>query len=266
MKFGFIGAGNMGGALARAVTRTVPGEDIMIADASAEKAASLAKELGAEQVTNVTAAYKADVLFLGVKPQMMEALFDDLLVEVLRARREELTLVSMAAGVEIEKVRDLSGGRNPVIRIMPNTPCAVGEGMILFAAEERVTDDTKKRVMDALSGAGRLIEMSEDHIDAGTAVSGCGPAYVDLFIEALADGGVAAGLSRAVALELAEQTVLGSARLLIETGQHPAAMKDAVCSPGGSTIEGVRSLEGAGFRSAVIEAVISAWLRNRELG
>ena len=148
---------------------------------------------------------------------------------------------------------------------MPNTPAAIGEGMILYACGEGVAKTEEKVFLDAMAGAGRFSPLPEKLIDAGSAVSGCGPAFVDLFIEALADGGVACGLPRAAAQEYAAQMVLGSARLLLESGKHPGALKDAVCSPGGTTIQGVRTLEEAGFRGAVMDAVIAAYEKNFDL-
>lgn len=262
--FGFIGTGNMGGALARAVRRTVPGEAVLLANRTAEKAAALAAELGCRTADNRTAAETADLLFLGVKPQMMGDLLAEL-APVLAARTAPFTLVSMAAGLSIARIQEMAGGAYPVIRIMPNTPVSVGEGMILYACGEGVSAHAEAAFLNALSGAGRLSPLPEDKMDAGSAVSGCGPAFADLFLEALADGGVACGLPRAAALEYAAQMLLGSAKLVLESGQHPGVLKDAVCSPGGTTIQGVRTLELAGFRSAVMEAVIAAYKRTLEL-
>ena len=137
--------------------------------------------------------------------------------------------------------------------------------MILYTCGERVTDEEERLFLDAMAGAGRFSALPEHLIDAGSAVSGCGPAFADLFLEALADGGVACGLPRAQAMELAAQMLLGSAQLVLESGQHPGVLKDAVCSPGGSTIQGVRALEQAGFRGAVMEAVIAAYEKTLEL-
>ena len=142
---------------------------------------------------------------------------------------------------------------------MPNTPASIGEGMILYTCGEGVTSQEQEAFLSAMSGAGRLTALPENLIDAGSAVSGCGPAFVDLFIEALADGGVACGLPRPAAMELAAQMVAGSARLVLESGRHPGELKDAVCSPGGTTIQGVRALEQRGFRGSVMEAVIAAY-------
>ncbi len=149
---------------------------------------------------------------------------------------------------------------------MPNTPAAIGEGMILYACGDGVTKEEEQVFLSAMAGAGRFSPLAENLIDAGSAVSGCGPAFLDLFLEALADGGVACGLPRAQALEFAAQMAVGAGRLVLESGSHPGVLKDAVCSPGGSTIQGVRTLEAAGFRSAVMEAVIAAWKKNRALG
>ena len=156
-------------------------------------------------------------------------------------------------------------GNYPVIRIMPNTPAAIGEGMILYCAEGVETEE-KTAFVDVMQAAGSFDELSESLIDAGSAVSGCGPAFVYPFIEAMADGAVACGLPRAKAQRYAAQTLVGAAKLVLESGDHPGALKDAVCSPGGSTIQGVRALEQNGFRSAVVEAVIAAYEKTVALG
>lgn len=262
--FGFIGAGNMGGALARAACRRLPGGQVLLANRTAEKAQALARELGCRTADNAAVAENADFIFLGVKPQMMADLLADI-GPVLAGRQTRFILVTMAAGLTIARIQELAGGRYPVIRIMPNTPASIGEGMILYACGDGVTKAEEQVFLDAMAGAGRFSPLAEKLIDAGSAVSGCGPAFVDLFIEALADGGVACGLPRAAALEYAAQMVAGSARLVLESGSHPGALKDAVCSPGGTTIQGVRTLEEAGFRGAVMDAVIAAYEKNQDL-
>ena len=261
---GFIGTGNMGGALARAAAGL--GENrLLLANRSREKAEALAAEIGGEVTDNETAARTADYLFLGVKPHLLPGMLTGLR-EVLSGREGRFVLVSMAAGTEISRVRELAGGEWPVIRIMPNTPCAIGEGMTLYACSENVTAEEEQRFLAAMAGAGRFARLEERLIDAGSAVSGCGPAFVDLFVEALADGGVACGLPRAQAMEFAAQMTVGAARLILESGKHPGQLKDAVCSPGGSTIQGVRALESAAFRAAVMNAVIAAFEKTSELG
>ena len=262
--FGFIGTGNMGGALARALAKNVEGDSILLANRSAEKAAALAAELGCKAVSSEAIAKKADYIFLGVKPQMMADLLAQL-SPILKEREDRFILVTMAAGLTIERIRELAVGDYPVIRIMPNTPASIGEGMILYTAGSDVLDIELQLFLAAMAGAGRLSPLPEHLMDAGSAVSGCGPAFVDLFIEALADGGVACGLPRASALEFAAQMVAGSAKLVLESGKHPGVLKDAVCSPGGTTIQGVRALEAGNFRGTVMEAVIKAYEKNFDL-
>ena len=263
--FGFIGTGNMGGALATAVARKENCEGILLANRTAAKAEALAAQLGCHVGTNADVAGNCRYIFLGVKPQMMAETLAPL-QEVLAKRADRFILVTMAAGLTMERIAALSGGDYPVIRIMPNTPCAIGEGMILYAANDQVTAEELSFFTDALSGAGVLDELSEQLIDAGSAVAGCGPAYLCQIVEALADGGVTCGLPRQKALLYAAQMVKGTGALILQSGQHPAALKDAVCSPGGSTIAGVRAMEAGGVRSAMMEAVIAADKRNKELG
>ena len=259
----FLGTGNMGGALARAAAKSSEAR-LLLANRHPAKAAVLATQLGGQLSDNLSAAAEADYLFLGVKPHMLPELLGEI-APALAQRSSRFVLVSMAAGTSIQRVRELAGGDYPVIRIMPNTPAAIGEGMILYSAGPGVTEEELAAFLSLMAGAGRFAELEERLIDAGSAVSGCGPAFVDLFVEALADGGVACGLPRAQALELAAQMTVGSSRLILESGQHPGALKDAVCSPGGTTIQGVRALEAGGLRSAVMEAVIAAYEKNREL-
>lgn len=264
VKLGFIGVGNMGGALARAVRRRLPCDCIRLANRTPEKAKALAKELDCQMSDAVGAAEWADFIFLGVKPQMMAELLAQLR-PVLAAREHRFLLVTMAAGLTIGQIQKLAGESYPVIRIMPNTPASIGEGMILYTCGEGVTETEERLFLDAMSGAGRFSALPEHLMDAGSAVSGCGPAFADLFLEAIADGGVACGLPRAQAMELAAQMLMGSAKLVLESGQHPGVLKDTVCSPGGSTIQGVRALEQSGFRGIVMEAVIAAYEKTREL-
>lgn len=264
VKLGFIGVGNMGGALARAARKSVPGACIGLAGRTPEKIKILAEELGCRASGGVGVAKWADYVFLGVKPQMMPELLTELKPELVE-RPDRFVLVTMAAGLSIARVQELAGGTYPVIRIMPNTPVAVGKGMILYTCGESVTGEEERIFLEAMAGAGRFSRLPERLMDAGSAVSGCGPAFADLFLEAMADGGVACGLPRAQAVELAAQMMLGSAKLALRSGQHPGALKDAVCSPGGATIQGVRALEAAGFRGAVMEAVIASYEKTLEL-
>lgn len=253
MKIAFIGTGNMGGALARAAAGEKTNE-LFLVNRHPEKAALLQRETGGTVTDHAGAIAAAECIFLGVKPVVLPALCETI-APMLREKTAPFFIVSMVAGVPIAKLRALLGADYPVIRIMPNTPVSVGEGMILYtsAAEEYL-----EGFLHAMRFAGRFMPVEERLMEAGMAVSGCGPAFVDLFIEALADAGVAGGLPRRDAVTIAAQMVLGSARLVLESGKHPGELKDAVCSPGGTTIQGVRKLEEKGFRSAVIEAVIAA--------
>ena len=263
--FGFIGAGNMGGALARAAAKTLGGKNIILADQMAEKAAALAEELGGKTADTTAVAEGCDYIFLGVKPQVMEAMLLSI-APVLATRSDRFVLVSMAAGVAIADIRRMAGGDYPVIRIMPNIPASVGGGVILYDTTDNVTEAEAAAFCQAMAQAGIVDRLPEKLIDAASALSGCGPAFVSLFVEALADGAVACGLPRDKALLYAMGTVKGTAAMLLETGMHPGQLKDAVCSPGGSTIAGVKALEDGGMRGTVMEAVDSAYARTLELG
>ena len=263
--FGFIGAGNMGGALARAAAKAVAPEKITLADQMTEKAEALASQLGCKTADTAAVAANCDFIFLGVKPQVMGSMLHEI-APVLAGRKAGFVLVSMAAGVSICEIRAMAGGDYPVIRIMPNIPASVGGGVILYDTTENVTQEAVACFCEAMGHAGLVDRLPEKLIDAGSALSGCGPAFVSLFVEALADGAVACGLPRDKALAYAAQTVAGSATMLLETGMHPAVLKDAVCSPGGTTIMGVHALEQGGFRAAATDAVLSAYRRTLELG
>ena len=265
-QFGFIGTGNMGGALAAAVCRRTAPEGVVLTNRTPGKAEALADKLGcAFSADNAAVARESRFLFLGVKPQMMAGMLAGI-APVLRERTDRFVLVTMAAGLTCGQIRAMAGGDWPVVRIMPNTPAAVGQGLILFSPAPDVTPEEAGELAAALSGGGLVEPLDEGLMDAGCSVSGCGPAFVYQFIEALADGGVACGLPRDKAQRYAAQTLLGAASMVLSTGQHPGQLKDAVCSPGGSTIAGVLAAEEAGLRAAVSGAVTAAFRRNRELG
>ncbi len=263
--YGFIGTGNMGGAMARAARRALSGQEVLLANRTPAKAEALARELDCRTGDNAVVAQEADYIFLGVKPQMMAEMLAGI-APVLAQRKNRFILVSMAAGLTISRLQELAGGDYPILRIMPNTPSAIGAGMVFYTPGPGIPDEEVRAFLETMAGAGRFAPLPEHLMDAGSAVAGCGPAFADLFLEALADGGVACGLPRAAALTFAAQMMLGTAQLALESGAHPGALKDAVCSPGGSTIQGVRTLEKAGFRSAVIEAVIAACEKSADLG
>lgn len=256
--FGFIGTGNMAGALVRAACKTLDPAQVLLSNRTPAKALALADELGCAVSDNQTVAQQADYIFLGVKPQMMEGLLFTLR-STLAQRKTRFILVNMAAGLSLADIQRLAGGNYPVLRIMPNTPVSIGEGIILYTPSENVTDEEISTFVSAMAGSGRLSALPEHLLDAGSCISGCGPAFVDLFLEGLADGGVACGVPRAQAIEFAAQMVAGAAKLVLETGRHPGELKDAVCSPGGTTIQGVRKLEENGFRATAMNAVIAAY-------
>lgn len=266
-KIGFIGAGNMGGALILAASRADSQYELLIADKINEKAEDLSKKTqGKAKISdNAEIAEKCDLIFLGVKPAFMASTLGEI-KDILMSREQNPTLVSMAAGVTIEKIAELSAANCPIIRIMPNMPVSLGEGMILYDISPAVTEEIEKEFHLVMSKAGKLDRLPESLIDAGSALSGCGPAFVFMFIEALADGAVACGLPRDKAITYAAQTLIGSARLALESEKHTGALKDAVCSPGGSTIEGVRTLEESAFRGAVTDAVIASFEKTKLLG
>ena len=260
MKYGFIGCGNMGGAIARALSRQTT--DIMIADPSpAAKAA--AESLGAVYTDNETLVSSCDRVFLAVKPHLMKGMLAPL--APILAEKKPL-LITMAAGLEIAQIRAFAGCDLPIIRIMPNTPVSIGMGVIQYCRNELVSDEVLADWLSDMRYCGLLDPLEERLIDAASALSGSGPAYMYMFIEALADGAVACGIPRAKAMEYAAATMAGAANMVLTSGQHPGALKDAVCSPGGSTIAGVRALEQHAFRAAAMDCVMAGYLKNKELG
>ena len=262
---GFLGCGNMGGAIARAVCKAADPQNVYLANRTAAKAEALAAELGCNTTTNAEVAGRSDLIFLAVKPQMMEALLAPLKF-TLNERPTRFILCSMAAGLSIARIQEMAGEDYPVIRIMPNTPTAIGKGVIPYCRNALVEDETLKDWREDMRFCGLLDALEERLIDAASALSGSGPAFLYMFVEALADGAVACGLPRAKAVEYAAMTMAGSAEMVLATRQHPGALKDAVCSPGGTTIAGVRALEERGFRAAAMNAVIAAYERTKELG
>ena len=259
MKYGFIGCGNMGGALAKALAKSTT--DILIADKN-EAVKDFAAQLGAKFGT-VDQAAACEYVFLAVKPQMVEAVLAPL--QGIFADRKPV-LISMAAGLSVAQIQAFAGNDLPIIRIMPNTPCAVGKGMISYCYNTLVTEEMIATFLADMEGAGRFEQLPENLMEAATAVAGCGPAFMYMFIEAMADGAVVCGLPRDKAIAYAAATMEGAARMVLETGIHPGALKDAVCSPGGSTIVGVKTLEENGFRGAVMDCVKAAYEKSVELG
>ena len=270
MTISCIGSGNMGTALMKgaAVSAGVGPQNIGFTDADAAKAEAAAAALGGcVHDSNILAVQKADYVFLAVKPFILGTVLEEISPELksrLNAGKVPV-LISMAAGWTIEKIQTALGVKAPLVRIMPNTPALISRGVVAMTPSPEVPAERIAELEQILSGAGLVDRVEERYMDAVTGLSGSGPAFVCMFIEALADGGVLAGLPRDKALRYAAQTVLGSAAMVLETSKHPGELKDMVTSPGGTTIAGVATLENSGFRAAAINAVEAAWHRAREL-
>jgi pyrroline-5-carboxylate reductase len=238
--------------------------EVYFTDADAQKAKSAADSLGAKVLSsNTEAVEKCGFVFLAVKPQVLPQVLAEIAPAV---RKTKPVLVSMAAGWSIGKIQSAIGEKSPVVRIMPNTPALIGRGMIAMSSSPEVSAQSVQELEKILGKAGIVDCVDERCMDAVTGLSGSGPAFVYLFIEALADGGVRAGLPRDKALCYATQTVAGASAMVQETGKHPGELKDMVTSPGGTTIAGIAALEDGAFRSTVIKAVEAAWKRSTELG
>jgi pyrroline-5-carboxylate reductase len=264
-RVGFLGSGNMGEALIKGLVtaNVVPARAIHAADVRDERLRELEKQYGITIARdNRALVADADVVIFAVKPQIIDAVAHEIAPAITR----EKLLVSVAAGVSTARIRAALGKPARLIRVMPNTPALVLEGITAVARADGLDAGDLDVAVEIFSAVGRVVVLDEAAMDAVTGLSGSGPAYVALVIEALADGGVKMGLDRATAHALATQTVLGAAMLLRETGMHPGALKDMVSSPGGTTIAGVGALEAAGLRAALIDAVERATLRSRELG
>lgn len=262
MKIACIGTGAMGGAIMRAVCKKRNAGDVTVTDKNTEAGKKFAAETGAVFAkTNGDAIKDADFIFIAVKPQFLQDVFDDIKDTI----SPEQIVISMAAGVKIEKLEQLAPNVR-FIRMMPNVCAQIGEAMTAVTKSARVTQDEFENAKLILSAAGKVEEVAEKLMDCVTAVSGSGPAFVFMFIEALADAAVKCGMPRAQAYTYAAQTVKGSASLVLETKAHPAVLKDSVCSPAGTTIDGVAALEENGFRSTVIQAVQAAYEKSIALG
>lgn len=264
-KIGIIGAGKIGSAIARGVINAglVKSNQVIVSDVSDSLREAIAQELGVTVTSaNDTVCEFADVIILAVKPQIL----DSVVKEIPQTLGDNKLLVSVAAGVPISRIEAnlLPGAR--VVRVMPNICCVVGAAAAGYAAGKHATAGDLEIVGTILNSFGIGVPVEEKYLDAVTGLSGSGPAYVFLFMEALADGGVEVGLSREVALKLALQTVYGAARMALESPKHLGALKDEVTSPGGTTIAGLYALEKNGFKGTVMDAVVSATKRSQELG
>ena len=254
MKIGFIGLGNMAKAmLGGMLSQGIAAKEDVIGSAKTQATREAVKEAyGIETFSdNKEVAAKADILILAVKPQF----FAEVIPEIKDAVKEDTLIISIAAGKTMAEIEAMFGKKIKLVRCMPNTPALVGEGCSGVCRNAGVSDGEMAKCMELMNSFGLAEEVTEKLMDAVTGVSGCSPAYVFLFIESLADGAVAAGMPRKQAYSFAAQTVMGSAKLMLESGKHPGELKDMVCSPAGTTIEGVRILEENGFRGTVMNAV-----------
>ena len=264
IQLGMIGGGMMGEALiSRLVAQEIyASEQILVSDPQAERRKFLSDRYGVQTTSQNLEVAQAEVLLLAIKPQV----FDRVVAALAGTKTPSLSLIlSILAGTPLEKLERAFPGK-AVIRAMPNTPATVGAGITAIAPGLLAQPHHLEQASRVFGAVGEVVEVAESYMDAITGLSGSGPGYVALMIEALADGGVAVGLPRAIATKLAIQTVKGSAQLLQDTGIHPAQLKDQVTSPGGTTIAGIAHLERAGVRSALIEAVRAAYVRSQELG
>jgi pyrroline-5-carboxylate reductase len=262
---GFIGGGNMGEALIKGLlgASLVPASAIHATDVRLERLKELDRLYGIQvSSSNADLVRHSDIVILAVKPQIM----DSVLKEIAPAVTRKKLLISVAAGVSTAKIRTALHKDARLIRVMPNAPALVLEGVTAIAKAENLEPDDLDTAGEIFSAVGRVVVLDETLMDAVTGLSGSGPAYVAVVIESLADGGVRMGLDRITAMTLATQTVLGAAKLLLETGLHPGALKDMVSSPGGTSIAGIAALEEGGIRTTFIKAVEKATERSRELG
>ena len=266
-KIGFIGNGQMAIALASGFvkTKTLEPYQIFGYDRAPEASERFAQTTGGAAVKSVKELVAAaEVVFLAVKPQQMGEVLHEL--GTIHVHAADKLWITIAAGVPLKAYLKELGTMARIIRVMPNTPCLVGEGVCGFCVSEAATKEDAELATSLLSTVGAAIQFPERQLDAVTGLSGSGPAFVYMMIEAMADGGVKMGLPRDLSLKLAAQTVLGSAKVVLQTGEHPGVLKDRVCSPRGTTISAVHSLEAAGFRAALIGAVEAGTLRSREMG
>lgn len=263
MRFGFIGAGNMAQAMIGGILKAkLVSKDEIIASAATQKTLDTVKDkFGVQTTLDNREIAKADMIFLAVKPVYCE--------QVLREIKDKLTkdriIVSIAAGKTMAWLEEQLGKDTKIVRTMPNTPALVGEGITAVCPNEQVTDKELTQVCEVLESFGKAEVIKESMMDAVIAVSGSSPAYVFMFIEAMADAAVAEGMPRAQAYQFAAQSVLGSAKMVLETGKHPGELKDMVCSPAGTTIEAVRVLEQTGFRGSVMECMKACADKSRNM-
>lgn len=264
-KIGFIGTGNMGSAMIGGLleTGTVSAENLAVSDLNQESLKKLSEKWPAIKTSqnNKETVDFADIIVIAVKPHIYKPVIE----EIAPIVNDDTIIVTIAAGVTIEQAESMFGRKIKIVRTMPNTPALVGEGVTAYCCNSLVSQEDESAVLPLLESFGIVEKIGEEYFDAVISVSGSSPAYVFMIIEAMADGAVLQGLPRAQAYRMAAQALLGSAKMILETGSHPGALKDAVCSPGGTTIEAVRTLEEKGMRSAIIEAMKNCAEKSKEM-
>lgn len=261
---GILGVGTMGEALIKGLQASPLGKNVKILGSTktAESAAEVKKTYGIEcGIDSAAVARKADVLILAVKPHHAQSVLE----EISPHLRKGQLLISICAAVKLEKLRAWAGGKVAIVRSMPNTPAIVSEGMTVLCPEKGLSDADFKKAEDIFSTVGQTAKLEEAYMDAATGLSGCGPAYVFLMIEALSEAGVKLGINRKTSTLLAAQTLLGAAKMVLERGEHPAAMKDEVTTPAGCTVDGLMALEEGRLRVTLIKGVLAAAKRSSSL-
>lgn len=264
MKIGFIGTGNMGSSIIKGIlsSKFEENENINIFDLDKDKVNTLVKEYGVNAVNSEKELAKnCDIIVLSVKPHIIPVVLKNLSENV----KKDTIILTIAAGISISVIENALGEDKKVVRTMPNTPAQVLSGMTAVTFNKNIENSEKEIIFNFLNSFGKSVEIEEKLMHAYTGISGSLPAYVYMFMEALADGGVLCGMPRNKAYEIVAQTVAGSAKMLLETGKHPGQLKDEVCSPAGTTIEAVRVLENGNFRGNVIEAVVACTEKSKEM-
>lgn len=263
-KIGFIGTGNMASAIIHGIINShiAPASQLFVFDIDSSKTAGLRAETGVIAAESAAAIVETcDIVFLAIKPHIVPLV----LKEIASGIKSSHVLVSIAAGVTLSQLAEQAGHHVKIVRVMPNTPAMVNAGMSSLTPNSLVEEQELAEISQIFDSFGQSAVVPENLIHAVTGISGSSPAYVFMFIEALADAGVLGGIPRPQAYQFAAQTVLGAAKMVLETGEHPAVLKDMVCSPGGTTISAVKTLEEKGLRSAVMEAVVSCMNKSKKL-
>lgn len=263
-KIGFIGCGNMAQAMIGGIVKSgiFSGRDIIVSDLNEDNLAAARERYGiTAAANNIECAESADILILAVKPNLYERVIS----EISGRAKKDVVVVTIAAGRSIESTEKAFGREIKVVRVMPNTPSLVGEGMSSLCINSLITEEELQEIVGIFESFGRAEVVDEKLMDVVTSVSGSAPAYIYMFIEAMADGAVLDGMPREKAYKMAAQTVLGAAKMVVETGRHPGQLKDEVCSPGGTTIEAVATFEEKGLRNAVITAMRRCTKKSKEM-